>query len=156
VVDIHFGEYNPPSDDSPPAHVPLGSCLASKRAPQPSRAIFRRSYSTVRWAAPTRSRCTCHRIAGSPSSSHRITLLSLVTSTAPQQISFCLANLTLQREIGCGRLYASEEPGIKKMQRSRSPVSNWVSTAAAVEQGSPFPVIVRSPRCCRRVAWMAR
>jgi hypothetical protein len=39
--------------------VPSGSCLARRRAPQPSRATFLRSCSTARSAAPTKSRKVC-------------------------------------------------------------------------------------------------
>ena len=67
VVDVHLGLYNPPPQ------VPPGSCRASRRAPHPSRAVFCRSRSTVPSVAPSRSRKTCHRIAASPSRSHRIT-----------------------------------------------------------------------------------
>ena len=57
---------------APSSQVPLDPCLASRRAPQPSRATFLRSRSTVRSAAPARSRSTCQRMAGSPARSQRI------------------------------------------------------------------------------------
>jgi hypothetical protein len=51
-----------------------GSCFASSRAPHPSRATRCFSRSTVRSAAPERSRSVCQRMAGSPASSQGITV----------------------------------------------------------------------------------
>ncbi len=61
---------------APPSHWPSGSRTASRRAPHPS--VSTRAPSAATWSggASVRSRSTCHRIAGSPSSSQSMTSMA--------------------------------------------------------------------------------
>jgi hypothetical protein len=58
---------------APPSHNPSAPSSASRRAPQPSCSTRARSAATSSGEASVRSRSTCHRMAGSPSSSQSIT-----------------------------------------------------------------------------------
>src|SRR5215218_958331 len=62
-----------PGKQAPPIHWPSGSRAASNAAPHPSPATRSRSAATSSSGAPVRSRSTCHRIAGSESSSQAVT-----------------------------------------------------------------------------------
>jgi hypothetical protein len=69
---------SPPVQDAgkqaPPSQSPPGSSSARRRAPQPSCSTRARPAATSSADAFVRSRSTCQRMAGSPSSSQSITL----------------------------------------------------------------------------------
>ena len=74
-VPVHSGKF------APPPHDPSGRWASRSRAPKPSRATRARSASTSSAGASVRSRITCQRIEGSPSSSQSITFMDGLTST---------------------------------------------------------------------------
>ncbi len=61
---------NSAGKNAPPAHWPSRSCNESRRAPNPLVAIDARVAAHTVGASFSRSRSTCHRIAGSESRSH--------------------------------------------------------------------------------------
>ena len=62
-------------EKAPSPQLPSALCSASTWAPQPSVATLARSAATTSAGASVRSRMTCHRIAGSASSSQSTTVI---------------------------------------------------------------------------------